>query len=168
MYDHTMGPMSRSSFMKPASISGASYGFGDTMWVLPRENEYSKKWNMLKNLPGERSIWSPKKLGPNVKTGSHSRGAMGLPRDDRVVHDWLIRFLGEVAFPAWAKAFHVLLLHFILGGPDFDTCFNAIGGHWTSAIHVPLVKDLLNLWITRKKSSKLSVSGLTRYLEKVR
>ena len=81
-----------------------------------------------------------------------AKKTIGLPRDDRVVHDWLIRFLGEVALPAWAKALHVLLLHFILRGPNFDTCFNTVGGQWTSAIHVPLVEHLfLDLGITTQE-----------------
>ena len=53
--------MSRASFMNPASKSGASYGLGETMWVEPREKGYSRKWNMVKNLPGGSSMWSPKK-----------------------------------------------------------------------------------------------------------
>lgn len=51
MYPQTMGAMSRSSFIKPASKSGASYGSGDTMCVSPRENGYSRKWNIVKNFP---------------------------------------------------------------------------------------------------------------------
>lgn len=35
-----MGAMSRLSFMKPASKSGSSYGFGDLIIVEPRENGY--------------------------------------------------------------------------------------------------------------------------------
>ena len=47
-----MGAMSRSSFMNPQSKSGVSYGSALLMWVLPREKGYSRKWNMVKNLPG--------------------------------------------------------------------------------------------------------------------
>lgn len=52
MYPQTMGAISLSSFMNPASKSGASYGSGELMKVEPRENGYSKKWNMVKNFPG--------------------------------------------------------------------------------------------------------------------
>ena len=58
----TIGAMSRLSFMKPASKSGASYGLAEVMWVKPRENGYSRKWNMVKNLPGGICMWSPNHL----------------------------------------------------------------------------------------------------------
>lgn len=45
LYAQTIGAISRLSFIKPASKSGESYGLGETMWVEPRENGYSKKWN---------------------------------------------------------------------------------------------------------------------------
>jgi hypothetical protein len=58
MYPQTMGAISLSSFINPASKSGASYGSGETMWVDPRENGYSRKWNMVKKFPGGISMWS--------------------------------------------------------------------------------------------------------------
>lgn len=59
MYPQTMGTMSRSSFMKPVSKSGAAYGSGLVMCVEPREKGYSRKWNMVKKFPGGMSMWSP-------------------------------------------------------------------------------------------------------------
>lgn len=50
MYPQTMGAMSRLSFMKPASKSGASYGSADLMWVEPREKGYLLQCQSICNL----------------------------------------------------------------------------------------------------------------------
>jgi hypothetical protein len=44
--------MSLSSFMKPVSKSGVAYGSADLILMNPRENGYSRKWNIVKKFPG--------------------------------------------------------------------------------------------------------------------
>lgn len=57
MYPQTMAAMSRLSFMKPASKSGASYGSADVMCVEPREKGYSCGLFSYR-IEGEEVVWS--------------------------------------------------------------------------------------------------------------
>ncbi len=71
------------------------------------------------------------------------------------MHDRLVRLLLEVAVPAGTEFLHVVLGQLLLGWPDLDASFNAIGGKWTSAIGLPLVIYLLlNLRITSEEIIK--------------
>lgn len=66
--------------------------------------------------------------------------------DDRVVHDWLVRFVFEVRVPSRSElragpAVH--LLKFVLSWTNLDTGFDTVGCKWTSAVNIPLVVNLL-------------------------
>ena len=67
------------------------------------------------------------------------------------MHDRFVGLLLEVVFPPLLESFRwprLHLLYFLFGRTDFDTGLDAVRSQWTSAIHVPLVKDpLLSLGI---------------------
>ena len=95
---------------------------------------------------------------------------MNLPSNNRIVHDWLVRLVLEVAVPSrtelWAWPF-VHCSEFFFGGSDLHTCLNTVGSKWASAIDIPLVKHLfLNMRIsTHKIVERLSVRSCTEHAE---
>lgn len=76
---------------------------------------------------------------------------MDLPRDNRVVHDWLVRLVSEVRLVTFSEVWSRPLLHFtefLLSGSDLDSSVNTVGSQRASALLVPLLKHLLlDLWI---------------------
>ena len=72
--------------------------------------------------------------------------------DDRVVHDWLVWLVLEVAVPSGDELWEWPALEFfkfLLVRADLHTRFDAIGSEWASAVDVPLIEHLvLRLLIT--------------------
>lgn len=131
--------------MNPASKSGASYAEGEVIIVEPRLKGYSRKWNMVKNLPGGMCL----RAVSIYLDGSHVFDLHVVTKptgNDTVVHDWLVWLVLEVRVPAaaelWARP-RVHLLELFLGGADLHTGFDTIGGKRARAVDVPLVENLL-------------------------
>jgi hypothetical protein len=87
--------------------------------------------------------------------------------DYRVVHNWLVGLVLEVAVPARPEFWARPLVHhceLFLCRADLDTCFDTVGGEGTSAVDVPLLENLLlGRWITAGKV----VEGLDTWLGSV-
>lgn len=164
MYPQTIGAMSLSSFMKPASKSGASYGSGDTIWVSPRENGYSRKWNIVKKFPGGLTI-DQSVLVRSRSENLHQHVVTEPARNYRVVHNWLVRFVLEVTFPTRSEMGRwpaVHLFQLLFSWTNFDTGINTIRRKWASTLEIPFVEYcLLNFGDTSDKIIKTFSSGLS-------
>jgi hypothetical protein len=77
-------------------------------------------------------------------SGRHQHVITEPSRNNRVMHDWLVRFILEVAVPAalevWSRP-RLHLFQLLFSGANFDTSVNAIGGERPCALEVPFIKD---------------------------
>jgi hypothetical protein len=153
MYPHTIGAISRSSFIKPASKSGASYGSGELMCVEPRLKGYSKKLLGARVSPSHTMReTSNRNLLEHCEKLSwwHEHMISKPPSNDRIMHDRLVRFVFEVRVPTALEVWRGPFLHFLqllLGWTDFNTSFNPISSQWTSTFEIPFIKDsFLDFW----------------------
>lgn len=144
------------------------------MWVEPREKGYSKKWNMVKKLPGglTRQQASIKVKGLHhlhehvvaKPTGNHG-----------VMHDWLVGLVLEVRLPAVlemrSRPF-LKLLELFCSWTNLDSGVDTIGCQWAGALEIPLLENayekvsngivgckasgltFLDIWITADKLIK--------------
>lgn len=62
------------------------------------------------------------------------------------MHDGLVRLVPEIRLVTLREVWGRPLLHvaeLLLSRPNFDTGIDTVGGQWTSALLIPLIKDLL-------------------------
>ena len=75
-------------------------------------------------------------------------------QQDRI-NTWFIWLLLEIAVPAgteFRERPRVHLFQLLLGRPNLDTCFDAVGGKWTRAVNIPLVEHFfLGLFVAAGK-----------------
>lgn len=124
------------------------------MCVDPRENGYSRKWNLLISVcicrKGSYSI-----LHCEEFAGWHNHVVTKPASDDGIVHNWLVRLVLEVAIPARSEFWARPLVHhseLFLCGADLDASFDTVSGKRSCAIKVPLIENLLlDLRITTDK-----------------
>jgi hypothetical protein len=64
--------------------------------------------------------------------------------NNRVMHDWLVGFILEIAVPAtlevWSRP-RLHLFQLLLSWTNLDTSVDAIGGERSCAFDIPLIKD---------------------------
>ena len=77
-------------------------------------------------------------------SGWHEHVVTKPTSNDRVVHNWLVGLVLEVAVPATSEVWgwpRLHLLELLLSRADLDTGFNTIGGKRASTLEVPFIKD---------------------------
>jgi hypothetical protein len=89
-------------------------------------------------------------------------------RNNRVVHDWLVWLVFEVAIPTRPELWTRPLIHHLelfLSWTNLDSSLNAVGRKRSGSIDIPLLEDaLLNCWVTTSEV----VEGLDMWLCAIR